>query len=224
MANGMKGGASYVASFEGIDCTGKTVLVARLSQLLERRGISHAIKPELPADRLVEEEFEAALGRSIFFSRGFAPGPIAALFFMLYAEARYPVDRRDPARVLLADRSVDSLAVYQGYFALGAAGFDPLPLVRALEPLYALAGLPLPERTFLLTAPIGVVDRRFNGRYGRGLSSEESAVLTELQKAYEELARRQPRFHLLDADRLPEGIAEEALAVILSDLERKGGS
>ena len=209
----------YLVSIEGIDCTGKTVLVQRLARLLRRRGLSCEIKPEFPTSKFIQQELDAALSRSIFFSHGFGGGPIPALFFMLYAEAQNLCLSRSSAQILLADRHLDSLAIYQGYFALPTHRFNPLLAVESLERLYSLVDLPLAKRTFLLHAPLTVLSTRFHERHGRRFTSEEASVLNDLQSAYEGLARHYSRFYSLDANRPLQEVSEEALQVILGDLE-----
>ena len=204
-------------SCEGVDCVGKTVLVTCLLDGLRRRGLRVAVKEEFARQAAVREPIRDALTRSLFISEGFSGGPVPALAFMLYADvANLSATLSENQRwdVLLADRALDSVAVYQGIFA----GLDPpalLRLVDHLEEIYALLRLPIPDLTLLLRSSPERIAERFRKRYGRELRADEARHLAALDRMYGMLATSKSRYRVVDADRGKEEIATEAIDAVV---------
>jgi thymidylate kinase len=121
-------------SIESIECTGKTAVTKRLAEMACVRGINCSIKPEFPA--ALEHDINEALSKSIFVSKTFSHGPSAALFFMLYGEAVSVFHCAPNADLVIADRYIDSIAIYQRRF------LQPSPSTRSAPGVFAHAGVP----------------------------------------------------------------------------------
>lgn len=204
-------------SFEGIDTTGKTTLVEALAQRLTALGRNVALKHESPLDEDVVERIEEALKESIFISEGFANGPQAALLFMLYAEYLANQQVRHDAHVVLADRSIDSIAVYQGAGLQSDDSVDTVSLLAAIETLYLMVGGRVPDLTFLLVISNDELQRRFSLRHGRAPTDSEFTGLIWLQERFKHIASMRSRYVVLAAD-----ISNEELqATVTKNIEEK---
>lgn len=201
-------------TLEGVDAVGKTTLLDRLRSHYESRGQQVCIKPEFPLSQDIAVPINDALARSIFIAEGFASGPAAAFFFMLYAEmAAITALPRQP-RMLIGDRGLDSLCIYQGAFVAGRTLFRPERIVSALESLYASLGLRIPDRTLLLTLPAPALSSRFAKRNGRSPSPQELAQLLWLQEQFEAVAAHKARFVVLDVEDEPNSVLDRAVRAI----------
>jgi thymidylate kinase len=205
-------------TLEGVDCAGKTTLAANLCETLPRRGISAAIKAEfIHVDRPVDL-IDEALSKSIFISEGFRYGARSAFYYMAFAESlTWPAHHC--CDVLLGDRGLDSLCVYQGSFASGRGGqFDPVAAVAALEQLHREMRFPCPDLTLLLVMDERTITRRFAERHDRPPTARETRTLLDLQRMYGRLANAFDRFRVLDANSTHEAVAQEAVSVVCNRL------
>lgn len=203
-------------TLEGIDAVGKTTLLNRLRSHYESRGQQVCIKPEFPLSQDIAAPINDALARSIFIAEGFASGPAAAFFFMLHAEMVAIADLPRQPCMLIGDRGLDSLCLYQGAFIADRALFQPERTVSALESLYASLGLPIPDRTLLLTLPATALSSRFAKRNGRSPTPQELAQLLWLQEQFEAVAAYKSRFVVLDVQDDPDSVLNRAVRAIES--------
>jgi thymidylate kinase/8-oxo-dGTP pyrophosphatase MutT (NUDIX family) len=208
-------------SFEGIDLAGKSTLAPSLTAALQDLGLRVVYEPEFPGRLDLAASIERALQRSIFVSEGFEEGARAALTFMIHGAALgLEGALAEEPDVLIADRGLDSLAIYQGWFVSASREeFDPFPLLLVLENLFATMSLPLPDRILLLRAPLEEIGRRFAARHGRPLAQKEANQLAQFQALYQNLARRIPRYRTLDTSQSAENVVSEALAIVIADLD-----
>lgn len=120
---------------------------------------------------------------------------------------------------MIADRGIDSLAVYQGCFAgSGDLGSNALRMLSLLEDLFLAMCLPLPDLTMLLTAPAVEIGRRFAARNGRLLRPNEADQIGRFQEVYGKIARGRPRYRVLDTSGSAEAATQEALDLVLAEL------
>jgi len=204
-------------SFEGIDATGKTTLVEAIAHQLFASGRSVAIKYESPQDEDVVSCIEDALKKSIFISNGFEHGPQAALLFMLYAEYLASQQVCQNTHVVLADRSIDSIAVYQGAALQFDHEIDAVKLLDALEALYSMVGGRVPDLTFLLIISNEELQRRFNERHRRMPTNAEFTELIRLQERFKYVASKRARYVTLDSDMS----CQEVQAAVMKNIKEK---
>lgn len=204
-------------SFEGIDTTGKTTLVSALAQNFAATGRSVGVKHESPRDQYVSVRIEDALKKSIFISEGFEQGPQAALLYMLYAECLSSQEVPKEAQLVLADRSIDSIAVYQGAALQGKNLVGAPHLLSALESLYSLIGGRVPDHTILLIISDEELQRRFKVRHGRMPTKAEFDELIRLQERYKQIASARSRYVVFDA-----GIPNQKLQeIVMRNIQEK---
>src|SRR5205823_335150 len=135
----------------GIEASGKTTVVNEVASILRQKRFQVKLLSEFGSPEICVP-IDKALAQSLFISEAFEYGPRAAFFFMLYHEVvkweeaiRYP-----STDVLLADRFVDSLAIYQGHFLPGLnSSTQVVKLSKVIEQLLHDVGVPLPETTYL---------------------------------------------------------------------------
>ena len=186
-------------SIEGVETTGKSSTAIAVQANLARRGITCDIQEEFPRSRIFDAPIKKALQKSAFVSRGFQDGPYSAFFFMLAADCARQNSNRFSARVLLSERGVDSIAVYQGAFLKSLPGRSISTLRLAIRRLYRLIGHPIPDFVFVLHAPLGIIKRRFSVRERRPLSKTEASAINKFQKLFVSFAQSDKRYVLVDA-------------------------
>jgi dTMP kinase len=180
-------------SFEGIDGSGKSTQAALLADALRTEGREVVTTREPGGTVLGERVRDLLLG-----SGEVSPWAEAGLFAAARAQLVHEVIRPALERGadVVCDRYLDSSLAYQG-IARGL-GLEAVLEVNRL----ATAGL-LPDRTFLLLAPVEQLMRRSRERPDR-IEREGVAFLERVDRGYRELAARFPeRIVCLDAT-LPE--------------------
>jgi thymidylate kinase len=201
-------------TIEGVDAVGKTTLVEGLREHYKTAGVRIAAKPEFPTSPRIATLIDEALQKSIFIGDGFTGGPAAAFFFMFYAEMSAIAALAPQADLIIGDRGLDSLCLYQGMSVRGRRTFQADEVVRATELLYRSLGLRLPERTLLLTLPVTQLPVRFHKRNRRSPTPEELSQLVWLQEQFLSVAAQLPRFCVLDANTTAALLLREAIATI----------
>lgn len=187
-------------SIEGIDTTGKTTLASAMLKHFAAAGSIVGLKPESPSDVEVAARINDALKHSIFVSHGFEHGPRAALLYMLYAECLAYQQVSQDVQLVVADRGIDSIAVYQGAALQASEPVGAEALLDALELLYFSIGGRIPDLTILLAISSDRLQRRFHARHGRKPTEFELDELVRLQARYQHIASVRPRYIVLDAD------------------------
>lgn len=178
-------------SFEGIDGSGKSLMLKLAAQELRRRGHDVLCTREPGGS-----EQGRKLRRIILDSPyGTVDGRSEVLLYaadraLHVAQVIRPA--LEAGRVVLCDRYVDSSYAYQG----GGRSIS-LEDIRRLND-FATGGL-LPELTFLLDLPASVALSRLHGPKDR-LEQESIAFFDETAAAYRRLAQAEPqRFRVVDA-------------------------
>ena len=191
-------------SFEGGEGLGKSVQASRLADDLRARGreVVHTREPGgTPAGERIRDV--------VLHARDVALSPEAQA--LLYSAARAQLVRDvirpalDAGQIVVADRFFDSMLAYQGY----GHGAD-LEGLRALT-RFALGDL-VPQRTFLIDAPVDVVVARVAGRRGEWdrFHDLDADFHRRVREGYLRLAAAEPRrFVVVNGDRTEDQIAAD---------------
>jgi thymidylate kinase len=206
-------------SIEGVDAVGKTTLTLELKNQLEASGKDVRVKPEFPTDSNVSAVIDEALSRSIFVSNGFAAGPAAAFFYMFYAEMVVMSELR-PGEILLGDRGIDSLALYQGSAIVGNDPSQSQKVLESIEILYQTLRLPVPDCTLLLVLQPPVLSNRFAKRNRRHPTTDELEQLLRIQEGFLAASKSRPRYKIVDANLDIQGLAKMAVRDVEETPER----
>lgn len=193
-------------TFEGIEGSGKSTLIAALSEVLRSAGTDVLVTREPGGSDLGD-----AL-RTIFLDPAYRIDPIAEAFLINAGRAQHVAERIAPAlkagTIVLCDRFYDATVAYQGY----GRGLDIEMLVRLC--LAATSSI-APDLTFLLDIPPALSRDRVLARGGLDrLEGEGLGFHSRVRAGYLELAARFPRFVVLDGTQAPDQLAQAALETI----------
>lgn len=193
---------------EGIEGSGKSTLVAGLSERLRAMGKETIVTREpggTPAGDAI---------RRIFLEPGLPVAPLTEALLLNAARAQHVVDLIEPAlrsgAIVLCDRFVDSNLAYQGY----GRGIDLSFLQELCDT--ATGGL-VPNLTFLLDLPVAISRERVatrNAGAGDRMEREDPAFYERVRHGFLDLARASSRYHVLDATKPPEELIAQAFQVL----------
>lgn len=194
MADQARKGA--LITFEGIDGTGKSSVVAELGRWLEKEGVRAAVQ---------REPTTSWIGEAVRRSHVTRTDPLTHAFLFLADRAQHTAAMREEigmGAVIVCDRYFDSTVAYQGAALAGALGaVDPVSWIRSLHEPWVL----LPDLTVLLADdPARCVERVKSSR-GHTTLFEDAAFLGKVQANYRRLAAAEPdRFHVMEGGDLDE--------------------
>jgi thymidylate kinase len=187
-------------SLEGVEASGKTSVLNETISLLRAQHVICAPRVEFPPIPELLAPIETAMQKSIFVSEHFAGGPVAALFFMLAADCAATRPASDEVAVVIAERGIDSIGIYQKYFIELVRPIAPSTLIADIEHFYRRLFQPIPIATFVLVASEQTVCQRFRARNGRHFTRDELAVVRHFMKDYNSLILSGGRYIQVDAE------------------------
>lgn len=200
---------AHFVTFEGIEGSGKTTQLRRLSAHLAAKGVLHIVTRE-PGGTPLSDQIRAL----VLVPREETVFPESELLLYEAARAQHVRGVILPAlrsgRAVLCDRFCDATTAYQAH----ARGLDP-SLVERLN-VYASGGL-VPGLTFLFDLP---PDEGFARVKGRGfapdrLERESLDFHRAVREGYLRLAGREPgRVVLIDAAVAEEEVFRSVLAAV----------
>lgn len=203
-----QGGDILLVTIEGIDGTGKSTLLAMLSETLA--DLSPVFTRE-PGATWVGTAVRRAIAEEA------DPVAEALLFAADHAAHLAAVVRPalDEDRLVISDRYTDSRYAYQTAMLEGLIP-DPLAWLRSVHDGWTIP----PDRTYLLVLPVDEAVARASGK-ARLEHFEERSFLEKVQKKYLGLAAGEPsRFLVIDAGKEK----EEILGLVAGDIRRLAGS
>jgi dTMP kinase len=205
-------------TLEGPDGAGKSTQATRLAERIRRTSGREVVLTREPGGTPIGERVRDVL------LRGAERDPLTDALLFNAARCQLVADVIRPAlgrgAIVICDRFADSTLAYQGY----GAGV-PLNSLRALADI-ATGGL-TPDRTLLIDlSPEAGLRRRAEGeksaitRFESG-AGHDMAFHQRVRAGYLELAAADPaRWRVVDADRLPDEVAQMVWATL--DLQTAG--
>ena len=195
---------------EGIECSGKSTLLASLAERMRAEGCDVLVTREPGGTPLGDAVRAIALDRTI------AAGPVAEALLMNAARAQHVAAAIRPAleagRTVLCDRYVDSTLAYQGY----GRGLD-LNVLRAL--CDAATGGLTPDVTLIVDVPVNVSRERMRKRgvAADRMEAEDDAFHERVRQGYLALAKRGGAY-VLDGTLEASEVLRQALCTLQSQL------
>jgi len=184
-------------TFEGIDGSGKTTIINIISKKLENAIVT-------------AEPTNGWLGRAV--EKAIAEGMDAITISLLFmADRREHVKKikkwLEDGKIVLCDRYSDSTYAYQ-IEELKDIIKNPKKWIDAVhEPFYLK-----PDLTILLVLPVEEAMKRIGNR--KRIIYERKDFLEKVQKNYMEMAKKEKRFIVIDAEKSKEEVARECMEAI----------
>jgi dTMP kinase len=211
--------AGWFVTFEGVDGSGKSTQLARVTARLAAAGIVPLVTRE-PGGTPLGERI-----RAVLLDPGNRPGPLSEAHLMVAARADLVATVIAPAlaagRMVLCDRHADSTIAYQGY----GRGLD-VEMLRSWNRA-ATVGL-TPDLTLLYDLdPAAGIERRAAAVEGSNrIDREPLEFHRRVRRGFLDLAHSEPgRFVVLDASGDPREIEERSWSAIerILQVERQQG-
>lgn len=197
--------AGVFITFEGIEGSGKTTVIARVAEAVRTTGRDVLVTRE-PGGTAIGDEIR----RVLLDPTHRAMAPLTELLLYAASRAQHIAEVIRPAlaagRVVLCDRYADATAAYQG-----AARRIKAATIRQLRKI-ATDGVE-PSLTILLDLPVPVGLARMTQRGpGDRLETEARAFHERVRRGYLRLAQQEPdRIKVVDADRAQEMVLNDVL-------------
>lgn len=194
-------------SFEGIEASGKSTLMAAVERALRAEGHEVVVTRE-PGGTPVGDAL-----RQILLNAQHAVTPVSELFMMNASRSQLVTEVIRPAidrgAVVLCDRYMHSSLAYQGY----GRGL-PLDLVRSA--CDAATGALMPDLVLLVDISPETSRKRLasRGNSHDRLEREDDAFHRRVREGYLEIARHEERVVAIDGERAPEEVADAAMAAL----------
>lgn len=205
-------GRGRLITLEGIDGTGKSTQIARLTAALRERGIQ-VLELREPGGTVIGEAI-----RQILLDKQHT-GMCQEAELLLFTAARSQLVREiilpamQAGTWVVCDRFLDSTLAYQGY----GRGLD-LSVIDAVNS-FAVDGC-RPDLTILLDLPVESASSRLGGRENKAdrLDIEGQTFMQRVREGYLAAAAREPgRFTVIDADRPETAIAQDIISIFGED-------
>jgi dTMP kinase len=194
-------------SFEGIEASGKSTLMAEVQRALRAEGRDVVVTRE-PGGTPIGDAL-----RQILLNDPFSVTPVSEMLMMNASRSQLVTEVIRPAlergAVVLCDRYMHSSLAYQGY----GRGL-PLELVRSV--CDAATGGLMPDLVLLVDISPETSRKRLASR-GDGhdrFEREDHAFHKRVRDGYLEIARTEQRVVAIDGERTPEEVADAAMAAL----------
>ena len=206
-----------LVSFEGLDGTGKTTLIEKILENWNIQDLKVNLMPEFP-EELASSEINKYLKQSLYISESFPYGKRPAFFYMLYARSLCIEKTNNLKGVILADRYLHTMAIYQSYFIHEELEeFQPVEIYKDLYSLFQNLNIPLPKLVFYLDAPNTILYRRLEKREKRAITEREKSILDVIRKGYKNIFNYYNEdIHYLDMTQKTDLLVKKVIKIISS--------
>ena len=210
-------------SVEGINGVGKTTAARALAASLGEQCLLLDELTDQAGDTLPGRVISAlAAEGDVFLRTGYPVVETLALLALKIREAERLADLPTTPEVVIEDRGVDSVAVYQAaILSTQVPRADPADISR-----HVLSSVsrwrPLPDATILLTGNREACTRRFADRIGRTLAPRDLRVIEQADTLYTGLAAAEPdRYTVIDTTGRPADAVADEVGAVVQDLVKQ---
>jgi dTMP kinase len=208
-------------AIEGTNGAGKTHLARLLEQQMGGGCVLLDELPDAPRDRLPGQVIAALNAHQDPFLR--TGHPLAETFALLALAVRRREEAPPGTALVVEDRGIDSVAVYQAITLADHTGQDAYSLTRRLLAL-GERWRPANTRTVLLTDTPAACRARWTARLGRELTDTERTYLEHAGDLYDRLANDEPdRYTVLDRSHMTPAQTLAALTRVCRTACPQGG-
>ncbi len=172
-------------SIEGVNGVGKTYLAHQVAERLNGHLLTEVTDG---SDELTSRVIAALASKGTFLRTGH---PLTETLALIAVKVRAYEKARGISGLLIEDRGIDTVAVYQSIILNRAQA----------ELIYRTAArwMPLPDRTILLVDDLSVCIRRYEQRTRTPMSAPDRTLVMRAAESYDQLAAREPgRFVVID--------------------------
>lgn len=203
-------------SLEGVNGVGKTRLAGHLAERLTGRARTLSELTDGGGDPASSAVIVALSSGRSFLRTGHPLTETMALLALKVRERELVAALTDPPEIVIEDRGIDTVALYQA--VIGSGNDDTTPddvLHTAAERVYAAAApwLPVPDLTVLVRDDIAACERRFAEREGRPPAEDERRIIAAAGRMYLWRAATEPR-RIRAIDRTGRDIADVLATVV----------
>lgn len=200
-----------IISFEGIDGCGKTTQIQLLTTYLRQRGVATVTLREPGGTKLSEKI------RSLLLYEPGEMSPITEMLLFSAARSQLVTEKIVPlvkkGVVVILDRFYDSTTAYQG-FGRESASMEEVELLNRLATHHTE-----PDLTFYLRIEPEVAASRMAEQEFDRIENSGPDFFRKVVKGYDQLAKKEKRFHTVDATLKPEKIHQLIIGII-SDFQQ----
>ncbi len=202
-------------TFEGLDYSGKSTQVRLLSDSLTHQHLHILVLREPGGTEIGEKIRTILLDKKVT-----GMSSVSELFLFSASRAQLVEEVIKPALeggvVVLCDRFFDSLTAYQGWGK--GISLEAISVINRC----ATAGLE-PDLTFFIDIPVAEIERRMlRAHTSRDRMESNGAAFYERARAgYLDIAKQEPRFHIVDGLLPIEAIQETIWSTVSTALSKK---
>jgi dTMP kinase len=209
----------YWVCIEGPNGAGKTHLTQGLAARLGPRCQVLAELTDAEGEHVPGQVISALSTDWSFLRTGHPLTETFALLALKVREYEMVTQMASPPAIVLEDRGIDTVALYQAAILLGSDASDDATWALAQQ-IHATATMwrPLPELTLLVLDDIDECLRRYAEREGAPMTDEERHLVTRVARLYRRQADHEPgRFRIVHrAGRIEDDIAAEMETLVMS--------
>lgn len=193
--------------FEGIDGTGKSTQAKLLSEALTKKNITHILTREPGGSPSAEHIRNLVLAHEFL--------PTTELLLMIAARNEHWHETIQPAlqrkEWVVCDRYIDSTRAHQGF----EAGID----LELINQLHDLLHIPTkPDHVFILMLDIDTALGRARSRPQQDRYDHfDRPYYEKIYNGFQQLAKTETYYHLIDADRPVADMHQEILSFIIPE-------
>ncbi len=197
-------------TFEGIDGSGKSTQINLLKEKLSNSGLTVQVFREPGGTELSEEI------RSLLLNPDIEIDSVTELLLFSSARSRLVYEKVFPAlergEIVILDRFYDSTTAYQGY------GRESLPLDQIQYINEVASHYKAPDFTFYLRLDLEESNSRRAHMSKDRMEQAGEEFYTKVIHGFDELAKKESRFIVIDASQSIEGIHQEIVKVLSKNI------